>query len=445
MMRQLKKHTNQTKPTKMKRIERAVNQSQFVQYRQQADNLRAEFGQPTTYSVRGIMVGGWAVTEMVGLAKCEAGEMVGFAPLDAGQSTTPESGRIGTKGLPKGWAPASLVVMSSPFGVMFAPRTVGLNGLPNWGGTIPLVDRWSTNSPMWEAPPAGAFLSEPSPGSPGMKGLTPRAGAILKHLGEIHGGVGWLGEIHGGLGWKIGEVVVGGIQYGMTRELENQLSDNLREVFAIVRNGGFTREMVDILNWAWVDLPRAAATRLGIPPQYEEAEVIPPPPVAAAPRQVAMPTAAKAFADPRPRGIAFASVKTFADVVLPPPPAPLEAAEVAMPCAKMKEEISAFFDGMRDDGVFFDGMGDDVGHFELMVLPPPPAPPLKAAEAVMPQVMEVLYSIRLRGEALSPAYTAKTREETNAFFEGMGDDVSHFELMVSTSPGRWVHPAMAGF
>jgi len=406
----------------------------FVQYRQEADSLRAAFGQPTTYSVRGVMVSSWAVTEMVGLAKYESGEMVGFAPLDAGQTTTPENGRIGTKGLPKGWAPASLVVMSSPFGVMFAPRTVGLNGLPNWWGTIPLVDKWSANSPMWEAPPAGAFLSEPAAGSPGIRGLTPRAGAILKHLGEIHGGVGW----------KIGEVVAGGIQHGMPRKLENQLSDELREAFAIVRNGGFTNEMVDILNWAWVDLPRAAATRLGVPPQYEEAEVIPPPPVAAAPRQVAMPptvtasecaASVKPFADPRPRGIAFASVKTFADVVLPPPPAPpLEAAEVVM-CAEMREAMSAFLDGIRDGFSPFD---------QLMVLPPPPpTPPLVVAT---PEVMEVLYSIRLRGETLKPAGAARKEEKIKYLLEGLPtEEVGEFEVMVSTSPGRWVHPAMAGF
>jgi len=368
---------------------------------------------------------------MVGLAKYESGEMVGFAPLDAGQSTTPENGRIGTKGLPKGWAPASFVVMSSPFGVMFAPRTVGLNGLPNWWGTIPLVDKWSANSPMWEAPPAGAFLSEPAAGSPGMKGLTPRAGAILKHLQEVHGGVGW----------KIGEVVAGGIQHGMPRELENRLSDELREAFAIVRHGGFTKEMVDILNWAWVDLPRAAATRLGVPPQYEEAEVIPPPP--AAPRQVAMPAAAKAttgantFADPRPRGIA---VKTFADVVLPPPPAPpLEAAEVVMTQAAMQEVINAFLDGIEDDVSLFD---------QLMVLPPPPpTPPLVVATPAVVEVLtEVLYSIRLKGETLKPVGAARKEEEIRYLLEGLPtEEAGEFEVMVSTSPGRWVHPAMAGF
>lgn len=390
MMRQLKKHTKQpTKPMNRK-------SSTFVQYRQEADSLRAMFGQPTTYSVRGLLVGNWAVTEVVGLAHFTLGEMVGFAPLDAGQTTTPETGRIGTKGLPKGWAPASLIAISSPFGVMFSPRTVGLNGLPNWQGTIPLVDKWSTNSPLWEAPPAGAFLSEPSPGSPGMRGLTPRAGEILKHLQEVHGGTGW----------KIGGVVIGGIQHGMPPELEKQLSDELREAFAIVRHGGFTKELLDILNWAWVDLPKAA-TQLGIPPQYE---------VIAVPRQVAMPsvTPATVFADPRPRGIAYASVKTFESLVFPSPP-------VTPPLVPL----------------------------ETAVVPPPPAPPLiplmEAAEVVMPPVMEVLYSIRLRGAALSPAYTAKTREETSALFEGMGDDISHFELMVTTSPGRWVHPAMAGF
>jgi len=384
----------------------------FIKYRQSADSLRAAFGQPTTYEVRGVVVSSWAVTEMVGLAKYESGEMVGFAPLDAGQSTTPESGRIGTKGLPKGWAPASVFVVSSPFGVMFSPRTVGLQGLPNWQGETLFVDKLSTNSPMWEAPPAGAFLSEIAPRSPGLKGLTPRAGEILKYLQEVHGGAGW----------KLNSAVIGGIQYGMPAELEQMIRGELKEAFAAVRGGGFPREVADLLNHLWVEMPRAAAGDLGVPPRYEVEEVIPPPPVVVTPRQVAMPptvtaiecaASAKPFADPRPRGIAFASVKTFADVVFPKAP-PLIPAVVATPA----------------------------------VTPPPAVTPLLevATPAVVEVLTEVLYSIRLRGETLKPVGAARKEEEIRYLLEGLPtEEAGEFEVMVSTSPGRWVHPAMAGF
>jgi hypothetical protein len=86
----------------------------------------------------------------------------------------------------------------------------------------------------------------------------------------------------------------------------------------------------------------------------------------------------------------------------------------------------------------------------------PAAPTMKAAGDIPADEVEVpvaaaveedaTYTVRQKGHRPGPNDMGRAFEEVQALFDaGDFDDMGTFEVMASSNPGKWLHPAMLGF
>ena len=470
--------------------------SQFVLCKDKTEFIRQQTGQVCSYKLNSFVGDMVQIAQVIGIARIHGGEVATFAPFDfaiPGGNMAKASGRVGTRDLqvPSEYGGDGQLIMAFSLvrthcePLIIVPRSIGLNGAPLLGGGHPLVNDVSRISPEFvDTIPHELYLTADDDKRTRVRKIEMQPAYSLANLRAMFDMPGFVvGEFTG----------AGNANLSMSPDLFKRVRTLMEKDLCEMGNLGWLEEYLTMAAKAMVGLPLASGghatdffprtgrfgpgcRNIGIPSEmaseateetfgissadeemtvtdtHTEVPVTDTHTVTSAPaaavnlipartpvskgerrrmqkeleRAAKAKAAAAAVAPQDPLAVLNtlgveepAPVETPAPVeVAPVEPTPVEVAPVAPVEAPAAPTMKAAGDIPADEVDATEETADD----------------------------EVTYTVRQKAHRPGPNDMGRSFEEVQALFDaGNFDDMGTFEVMASSNPGKWLHPAMLGF
>jgi hypothetical protein len=475
--------------------------SPFVLCKDKTEFIRQQTGQVCSYKLNSFVGDMVQIAQVIGIARIHGGEVATFAPFDfaiPGGNMAKASGRVGTRELqvPSEYGGDGQLVMAFSLvrshcePLLIVPRSIGLNGAPLLGGGHPLVNDISRISPEFvDTIPHEFYLTADDDKRTRVRKVEMQPAYALANLKAMFDMPGWeIGKFAG----------AGGTNMSMSPEIFKRVRTLMEKDLCEMGNLGWLEEYLTMAAKAMVGLPLASGGHAtDFFPRTGR--------FGPGCRNIGIPADMVSEATEETFGLSSGEEVTVTDThtevtvtdthtVTSAPAAAVNLLPARTPVSKgerrrMQKELERSAKAAKASKAVASVPQDPMAVLNTVEVAPAPveptpvevapapveptpvevapvevapvevapvevaAPTMKAAGDIPADEVEaageeeITYTVRQRGHRPGPTDVGVTFRvlQDNLFEAGSLEDMGTFEVMASSAPGKWLHPAMHGF